>query len=199
MLCGDNIGHFLAIDGADDIARLEALVDKQLVVVVSEFGILERQIVLAPMCKDTGVDEQCRQEVDQHAAADDAKALPGFFAAVFPGLRFAFEFVFALGFVDHSCYVAIAAQGYPADTPQGVVLVFGRQVLFVPLVGSSRIEEEEMPFAIEFLGFKYRKTPIEEKVETAYSRLEEPGKTEMPEFVCQYEERKAEDQCYYFH
>ena len=127
---GGEVVHLLSVDGVDNVAVLETLVKHHLAVFVAEAGVAQGQFVGAPVREDGCIDEKGRDEVDQHAAGDDAETLPTGFGAVFPRLGCALEVFGILGFVNHACNVAVAAQGYPAQAPKGVVLVFGTQVGF---------------------------------------------------------------------
>ena len=110
-------------------------------VFVAQGGVAQGQFVFSPVGEDGAVDDQCGDEVDQHAARDDAQALPAGLGAVFPGLRLFLQIVGPFGLVHHACNVAVAAQGYPAQAPKGVVLVFGTQVGFFPRFGGLGVKE----------------------------------------------------------
>ena len=157
-------------------------------VVVAIGGVAQRQLVLAPVEEDEGIEQQGGDEVDQHAAADDAEALPGRLGAVFPRLRLGFEVFRILGLVDHAGDVTVAAQRYPAKTPQGVVLVLGTQVLLVPAVGGGGVEPQEVPLAVELLGFEDGELPVEEDIVPAHARMEEFGEEEVAQFVGGHED-----------
>ena len=141
-------------------------------VLEAQGGAVHRQLVLAPVGEDDAVEQQRGDEVDQHAAADDAEALPGGFGAVLPRLGLGLEVFGILGLVDHAGDVAVAAQRYPAQAPEGVVLVLGGEVLLVPAVGGLRVEPKEVPLAAELLGFQNGELPVEEYIVPAHARVE---------------------------
>ena len=191
---GGEVVHLLSVDGVDNVAVLETLVKKHLVVLVAETRIAQRELVFAPVGEDGSIDDEGGDEVDEDAAGDDEEALPAGFGAVFPRLGGAFEVGGGLGFVHHAGNVAVAAEGYPAETPKGVVLVLGPEVLLVPGFGSFGVEEEEVPFAVEFFGFKDGELPVEEDVKTPHTGVEKFGKTKMTELVGDDEEGHGEDE-----
>ena len=175
-----------AVNGIDDVAVLEALVEHHFVVVIAQGGGAQRQLVLAPMGEHHAVDEQRGDEVDQHTAGDDAQALPCGLGAILPRLGLCLEVVGALCLVDHTCDVAVSAQRHPAETPQGVVLVFGCEVLLIPTVRGLAVEEQEVPLATELLGLDEGEVGVEEYVVSAHARVEQLGEKQMAKFMRGY-------------
>ena len=185
--------HLLPVDGADEVAVLEALVEHHLMVLETEGGAVHGQLVLAPVGEDGAVEQQGGDEVDQHAAADDAETLPCGFGTVLPRLGLLLEVALVLGLVNHAGNVAVAAQRYPAQAPEGVVLVLGSQVLFVPAVGGLGVEPKEVPLAAELLGLQDGELPIEEYIVPTHARVEQFGKKEVAQLVGGHQDGETED------
>ena len=194
-----SIIHRDVVDGIDDIAITEALIDKDGVIIVAEVGVAEREFILAPMGEDSGEDEKSREEIDEDAATDDAEPLPSGFRTILPRLRVRREIVGRLGLIDHTGDVAIAAERKPTDAPEGIILIGIGEILLLPCVGFVGVKKEEMPFTVKLFSLKDRKLRVKEKIKAADAGLEKLSKAEMTQFMSDDKEREAEEESKDFH
>ena len=105
------------------------------------------EVRVAPGEKHHSVDEQCEEEIDEHAAYHDEQSLPCGLCAELPRLRRLLHLFGVETLVYHSRYLAIASQREPSDAVGGVRLL--------------RLE------------FKKMEPRVEEEVELLYSYAEE--------------------------
>ena len=119
------------------------------------FRILRRQVLFAPDIQRGGIDDQGQQEIDQHAAHHDQKALVGRFSTEFPWLGRFLHLLLVHGFIDHPGNLHIPSQWEPADTILRLA---------------------------NFL-FEQGKPGIEKYVKLFHPRPEQLGKGKMPQLV----------------
>ena len=91
------------------IAVLEAECLGLAVELHAEVHVLHRDVGVAPIEQNHRVDEQCQQEVDQHATNHNQQALPGWLRAELPRLFGLFHLLGIEALVNHARYLAVAA------------------------------------------------------------------------------------------
>ena len=149
------------------------------------FGVFERDVVVAPREAHQDVDDDGREEVDEHAANDDEETLPGRFRAELPRVYFAAQVAGFGGLIDHAVDGAVAAEGQPAESPLSGFGMIG------PFLGGLSGEEAEVHLPVEAFHPDQRETRVEEDVELVHASLEDFREGEMPELVGDHEERQA--------
>ena len=94
-------------------------------------------VIVSPDAQDGAEKDDGQQEVVEHAAGHDQKALPGRFGAELPGLRVLFQLLRVHRLVHHAGNLAVAAEGQPADTVLRISYLLGKEL------DPAHIEKEE--------------------------------------------------------
>ena len=115
----------------------EAIALSFLIELHAERHVLRGDIVLAPVEHDHAIDKESQQKIDGDTGHHDDEPLPGGLRAELPGLRVALELFGVHALVHHTRYLAVAAEGQPADAV-GCIAVLGLELKEV----EPRVEEE---------------------------------------------------------
>ena len=99
--------------------------------------LLVADVAGAPNLKHGYVQQNCKNEVVQHAAGHDQKPLPGLLGAELPGLGLPFQELLVHGFIYHAGNLAIAAQGQPANSVFCISLLEAEKLL------PAQVKEQE--------------------------------------------------------
>ena len=138
----------LGISAHKDIAVLKTIRLRLLVELHTQRHVLDGYVSVAPVEENHRVDEQCQQEVDQHAANHNQQSLPGGFGAELPRLGRTLHLFGIEALINHACYLTVASQGNP---PNAILRI---AVLGLELKEAELIVEEEIelldPYAKEF-------------------------------------------------
>ena len=157
----------LAEVGAEqDVVIMESERLSLLVELHSERHILRADVVLAPCEEAHGVDEKRQKEVDKHAAYHDKQSLPCRFRAELVCLGRLFHLLGVHRFVNHTRYLAVAAERKPTDAVRSVAVL--------------RLELEQT------------EPRVEEEVELLDAHSEELREEEVSALVQEHEKRDSQ-------
>ena len=152
----------LGIGADEDVSVTETVGLGLLIELHTQCHILDRDVGVAPPEEDLRIDEQGEEEIDQYATNHDEQSLPAGLGTELVILDGLFHLFGIETLVNHARYLAIAAEGNPADAVLGVAI----------------------------LGFELEKTelPVEEKVELLDAYSEEFGEEKVAALMEQYQE-----------
>ena len=114
--------EFALVGSYQNVAILESESFRLLVELHAERHVLRLNIVVAPCEKTHCIEEQCKQEVDQYATNHNQQTLPCRLRTELPRLSWLLHLIGIERFVDHTRYLAVAAQRQPAYTICSVAL-----------------------------------------------------------------------------
>ena len=159
---GGEVLEGLGIGAYEDVSVTETVGLSLLVEFHTQRHILDGDVGVAPPEENLRIDEQGEEEIDQYAANHDEQSLPAGLGTELVILDGLFHLFGIETLVNHARYLAIAAEGNPADAVLGVAI----------------------------LGFELEKTelPVEEKVELLDAYSEEFGEEKMAALMEQYQE-----------
>ena len=112
-----------AVKFYDLVTVLETDILRCLVELETVLHFVQVDVVLTPCEKYHRVDEHSEDEIEHYTTYDNQQTLPCRFRAVFPILCRLLHLLGVHRLVNHSCNLAVTAQGYPADTVLGVAVL----------------------------------------------------------------------------
>ena len=159
------IGLELALVGTNqDIVILEAQSLGLCIELHSLGHVLGSHIVITPMEKNHGIDEERQQKVDQHTTYHDQHSLPGRFASELVWLHRLLELLGIETLIYHTRNLAVSTQWQPSQTISGI------RVLWLEL-------EEVEPW-------------IEEQIKLLHSYAKELGEEKVSALMEQHQDGK---------
>ena len=145
--------EFALVCSYEDVAVAESESLSLLAELHAELHVLGLHIVVAPSEEAHGVNEESEKEVDQHATYHNKEALPSRLRPKLPRLCGLSHLFLVERFVYHARYLAVAAEGQPANAVAC--------------------------FAVLRLKFEEVEPGVEEQIELLHSYAEELGEEEV--------------------